>query len=150
MDSITVTITNKRAIDGLIASANASQLSLDDFLQQTLVENGNLAADIYKLGVFPTSDFILRFTSAEYSAIKAAAITDLQVEGLLAELSRSPIVNVNNPRLAPGLQYLVSTSLLTPERATEVASYRRPLVGEAPSQVDGDRRNPLIPNPFNR
>jgi hypothetical protein len=84
-------------------------------------------ADLFKVGVITSAAFIARFTPAEYSGILAS--TDPVVQGLLATLLAEPLVNFDDPRLAPGLALLVDAELLDADRVAELLSYERPVAG---------------------
>lgn len=127
---ITVTLTaegaDQRYVDGWVAAANAAGQTPEEFVLEFLRAQGKSYAGNYEVGSFPSSDFILRVTPAEYQAIVAAAGSDPMVAGLLAELRAAPFAAVDDPRLDPGLAYLVGTGLITAERAAELLAYERP------------------------
>ena len=127
---ITVTLpavgADQRYVDGWVAAATAAGQTPEAFVLEFLRAQGKSYAHNYKVGTFPSSDFILRVQPAEYAGIVAAAETDPNVAALLAELRNEPFAAVDDPRLGPGLDYLVAVGLLTAERRTELLSYERP------------------------
>lgn len=62
--------------------------------------------------------FIQRFTAAEFAGIKAS--TDAQVQMFLMMLQSTPAINMNDPVVQNGLQYLVALNLLTAARAATI------------------------------
>ena len=64
--------------------------------------------------------FILLFTPAEHAAISAS--TDHKVQQFLRAISVSQKVNINDPIVVNGVNYLVSVNLLTQSNATLILS----------------------------
>lgn len=127
MDSILVTLTNPRVIDGFISIANDNGISPEELIVNLLNQRGAALADERKLGVITSAAFIARFTPAEYAAILGAAETNTEVAALIAELTGTPNVAFDDPRLAPGLEVLVTEGLIEPERVSALLAYERPL-----------------------
>ncbi len=130
--TITITLPSTRATDGLIEAANRNGTTPEALALELLALQGKSYADLYRIGVITSAAFIARFTPDEYAGILAAAETDATVGGLLATLLSEPLVNFDDPRLAPGLQVLVDAELLAPERVTVLLAYDRPVAQEAP------------------
>lgn len=124
--SLTAAGADQRYIDGWVAAATAAGQTPEDFVLQFLRDQGKSYATSYRVGTFPSSGFILRVQPAEYQAIVTAAQTDPNVAALLAELAVEPFAAVDDPRIGPGLDYLVAVGLLSAERRTELLSYERP------------------------
>lgn len=61
-----------------------------------------------------------RFTEAEYEGVLIAAKTNVQVQGWLDRFNVSNQINLDDPRTASGLEMMVTKSLLTEERKTEI------------------------------
>lgn len=122
--AITVTLPSDRATDGLIEAANRNGITPEALALEILAQQGKSYADLFKIGVITSAAFIARFAPEEYAAIIAS--TDPVVQGLLATLLAEPLVNFADERLAPGLQVLVDTGLLAPERVPELLAYDRP------------------------
>jgi hypothetical protein len=118
--------TDQRYMDGWVAAANAAGETPEAFVEQFLRDQGKTYAGLYKVGTWPAAAFVLRFTTEEITAIRAAAETDENVAGILAQLGAEPFVAVDDPRVGPGVGYLVMAGLLTQERAAEVLAYDRP------------------------
>ena len=126
MDTLTVTLANKRLVDGFIRAANGAGLPAADLALEFLEAQGARYADDFKIGIITGAAFIARFTPAEYSAILTASETNEAVAGLIAELTASPNVALDDPRLEPGLALLVSEGLLDAARPAEILAYDRP------------------------
>ena len=137
MNTLTVTLTDTRLIDGWVAAANSNGYAPEELALEFLQQQGKSYADLNKIGIITSAAFISRFTPAEYGAILAAAEPDpdaaedaaaisSQVQQLLNELFNEPTVTLDDPRLMPGLQLLVSAGLLDAERPAEILSYDRP------------------------
>jgi hypothetical protein len=67
-----------------------------------------------------TWKFIQRFTPSEYVGIEASQ--DPQVRQFLTMLMSASNVILNDPVVQGGIQYLVSQSLLTSNRATAIGA----------------------------
>lgn len=136
LSSLTITITNPRVIDGFVATLNsenegsANPRTLEEFVLQQVNASGRSMANSKKIGIIPSSAFILRFTGAELSAIKAAAAQSPELAALLADVGANAEAYMDDPRLLPGLQLLTAANLLDPERIAELLTYDRPEVVE--------------------
>jgi hypothetical protein len=64
--------------------------------------------------------FRFRLTDAEYVGILAAAKTDVEVMAWVETFNMVSQVNLGDPRTASGLEMMVTKSLLTEERKTEI------------------------------
>ena len=136
MDSITITITDKRVIDGYIFTANKSKLDPTDFATKVAILQGKRIADGNNIGVITASAFIARFTPSEYGAILSASQTEPtgQVAQIVNELLNSTTFSLTDERLIPYLQTLVSEGLLEESRIEELLYYERP-IPEYPQEV---------------
>ena len=145
LSSLTITLSDPRLIDGWVAAANANGYTPEAIAKEFLQQQGKSYADLHKIGVIASAAFVARFTPAEYGAILAAAdpgpdateeeiAAAGQVQALLAQLYVSPSVELNDPRLAPGLGLLVSLGLLDAARPAEILAYERP----EPATQDND------------
>jgi hypothetical protein len=128
MNILTGSITNHRYIDGWVAAANAAGQTPEQFVSEFMDVQGRSYAGIYKIGTWPAAAFVMRFSNAEITAIRTAAEADENVTGILAQLQSEPFVAVDDPRVKPGLNYLVAVGLLSAERAVEILTYERPQV----------------------
>lgn len=64
--------------------------------------------------------FRYRLTDAEYVGILAAAKTDVEVAAWVETFNMVAQVNLDDPRTASGLEMMVTKSLLTEARKTEI------------------------------
>ena len=137
MNTLAVTLTDTRLIDGWVAAANANGYTPEDLALEFLQQQGKSYADLNKIGIITGAAFMARFTPVEYGAILAAAQPDpdatedeaviaAQIQQLLAELFAAHTVPLDDARLMPGLQLLVSAGLLDAERPAEILFYARP------------------------
>lgn len=137
MNTLTVTLTDTRLIDGWVAAANANGYTPEDLALEFLQQQGKSYADLNKIGIITGAAFMARFTPAEYGVILAAAQPDpdatedeaavaAQIQQLLAELFAAPTITLSDSRVLHGLQLLVSAGLLDAERPAEILSYDRP------------------------
>ena len=73
MDSISISITNTRVIDGLIFAANTAGLTPEAYAEWLLTQNGHRYADANSYGVITSAAFFARFTPTEYNDVLTAA-----------------------------------------------------------------------------
>lgn len=64
--------------------------------------------------------FRFRLTDPEYVGILAAAKTDVEVAAWVETFNMVSQINLDDPRTASGLEMMVTKSLLTKERKTEI------------------------------
>lgn len=133
---------DQRYIDGFVAVANAMGEAPQDFVARFFREHGQNFASQYRVGVFPSSDFILRFTNDEIVAIRVLAETDTNVAGMLELLKAEPFVAVDDERLGPALTYLAAILPLSNERVVELTAYERPVPNPPVTEQPGP------PGPF--
>ena len=196
MNSISLTITDIRVIDGLVYAANSAGLSPQAYAELLVTREGRRYAEKNLYGVITGSAFVRRFTPAEYTAIvtasenfttvpeaiggvptaqeqsdydaavatysaiqspteadtttyeaavaayEAASTPDNQAEidaaelqntqaqavaNVLNELTSEARVAMDDPRVQPGLDLLVSLGLLDASRPAELTAYDRPV-----------------------
>lgn len=126
LPSLTITLTDPRIIDGWVEAANRNGTTPEAIAAEFLTTQGNSYAELFKIGVITSAAFIRRFTATEYATILAAAEQSPDVAALVDELTASPNVALNDPRLGPGLQQLAAAGLIASERIPELLSYTRP------------------------
>jgi hypothetical protein len=126
MNSLTVTITDLRAIDGWVEAANREGMTPEAMTLELLQHHGLRYADLFKIGVLTSAAFVQRFTSAEYGAIRAAAEQSPDVAALITELVKEPTVVLTDPRIPAGLALLTAAGLLAEGRAAEIMAWERP------------------------
>ena len=130
MNTLSVTLTNTRAIDGLIFAANSAGKTPEAYAEWLLGQDGDRFADANDYGVVTSAGFFARFTPAEYADVLAASeaqnATANKVKALLDELTAAETVELDDQRVTDGLALLVSMELLGPERPAEITAYDRP------------------------
>jgi hypothetical protein len=70
--------------------------------------------------VFTAYEFLLRFTPQERAAFRAAANTDPLVADFQQLAQAAQEILSDDPMTAAGMNYLVTTGLLTQQRANEI------------------------------
>lgn len=130
METLSVTLTNTRVIDGLIFAANSAGKTPEAYAEWLLGQDGDRFADANNYGVVTSAAFVARFTPTEYASVLAASEaqdTDADsVKALLDELTAAETVELDDQRVTDGLALLVSMELLAPERPAEITAYERP------------------------
>ena len=79
MDTLSITITNTRTIDGLIMAANSSKMTPEAYGEWLLTQDGKRYADANSYGVVTSAAFFARFTPEEYAGVLAAAANTTEV-----------------------------------------------------------------------
>ena len=129
--TLTITLTNPRHIDGYVQAANGSGMTPEALALEFLEQQGARYADNFRIGIITSAAFMARFTPAEYGAILAASAEETEngqaVSGLIAQLTSSPNVSMDDPRLETGLQLLVNLGLLESDRIPDLLAYERPI-----------------------
>lgn len=130
MDTLSITLTNTRVIDGLIFAANSAGMTPEAYAERLLTTEGHRFADANSYGVVTSAGFFASFTPAEYADVLAASeaqnATANEVKALLDELTAAETVALDDQRVTDGLALLVSMELLAPERPAEITAYERP------------------------
>jgi hypothetical protein len=140
MDSLSFTLTDHRAIDGVIATVNRQNVgrtadewvTVDQFWAEQVTALAKNLANSENVGIITSAAFIQRFTTDEYSGIIAASKTDADVAALINTLANSAYVYLDDARILPGLQQLVTLGLLEANRIPEIVAYDRPEPTPAP------------------
>jgi len=73
MDTLSLTLTNTRVIDGLIFAANTAGLTPEAYAEWLLTQNGHRYADANSYGVITSAAFFARFSPTEYNDVLTAA-----------------------------------------------------------------------------
>lgn len=139
-EPITITLSDQRLIDGFVEAANRIGVTPEEAMLNYVKTQGRVFADTFKIGLITSGAFIRRFTSAEFGAILAAAENSSQINDLIVELTSSPQVALDDERLLPGLQLLVTNGLLQESRIPEILDYVHPESSLLPNYPD---------NPYN-
>ena len=128
METLSLTLTNTRVIDGLIFAANSAGMTPEGYAEWLLTKDGHRFADANSYGVVTSAGFFARFTPTEYADVLAASV-DNEIKALLDELTAAERVALDDQRVADGLALLVSRELLGAERPAEITAYERPFPG---------------------
>jgi hypothetical protein len=132
LSSLTVTISDSRIVDGWVEAANRNSMTPEEIAGEFLYQQGASYAGLFGVGIITSAAFMARFKPAEYAAIMAAMEESEEVAALVTELTSSPQVALDDPRLEPGLQALVEAELIDAERIPELLAYDRPEPSNAP------------------
>jgi len=73
MDTLSLTLTNTRVIDGLIFAANSAKLSPEAYAEWLLTKDGHRFADANSYGIVTSAAFFARFSPTEYNDVLIAA-----------------------------------------------------------------------------
>ena len=158
MDTLSLTLTNTRVIDGLIFAANTAGLTPEAYAEWLLTQNGHRYADANSYGVITSAAFFARFSPTEYTDVLTAAADRVvvpdpignpiapdnkaeidaavaqnadadEIQALVDELTNAERVALDDQRVTDGLSLLVSRGLLGVDRPAVITSYERPTVG---------------------
>ena len=125
MDTLSLTLTNTRVIDGLIFASNSAGMTPEAYAEWLLTKDGHRFADANSYGVVTSAGFFARFTPTEYANVLAASV-DNEIKALLDELTAAERVALDDQRVTDGLALLVSRELLGAKRPAEITAYERP------------------------
>jgi hypothetical protein len=128
METLSLTLTNTRVIDGLIFAANSAGMTPEGYAEWLLTKDGHRFADANSYGVVTSAGFFARFTPTEYANILAASV-DNEIKALIDELTAAERVALDDQRVTDGLALLVGRELLGAERPAEITAYERPSPG---------------------
>jgi len=129
LPSLTITITEPRIIDGWVEASLRNSTTPEAIAAEFLNQQGTSYANLFGIGIITSAAFMARFTPAEYAAIVTAAEQSPEVAALVEQLTASPTVALDDPRLQPGLELLAGAGLIDEARIPELLAYPRP---EAP------------------
>ena len=79
MDTLSLTLTNTRAIDGLIFAANSAGMTPEAYAEWLLTKDGHRFADANSYGIVTSAGFFARFTPTEYANVLAASVDTVVV-----------------------------------------------------------------------
>ena len=116
MDTLSLTLTNTRVIDGLIFAANSAGMTPEGYAEWLLTKDGHRFADANSYGVVTSAGFFARFTPTEYANVLAASVDTVVVP--------EPIGGVPTEEQQQAYDEAVLTySLLENPTAEETAAY---------------------------
>ena len=79
MDTLSLTLTNTRVIDGLIFAANSAGKTPESYAEWLLTTDGHRFADANNYGIVTSAAFFARFTPTEYANVLAASVDTVVV-----------------------------------------------------------------------
>ena len=79
MDTLYLTLTNTRVIDGLIFAANSAGMTPEAYAEWLLTKDGHRFADANSYGIVTSAGFFARFTPTEYADVLAASVDTVVV-----------------------------------------------------------------------
>ena len=120
MDTLSVTLTNTRAIDGLIFAANSAGMTPEAYAERLLTTEGHRFADANSYGVVTSAGFFARFTPAEYADVLAASVDTVEVPEKIGGLA-------TEEQYAAYQAAVLEYSMLEDPTAEETATYEAAL-----------------------
>lgn len=100
--------------------ANETALTVEQFVQ--LLATARATDNLRRFGTVNPYVFVERFTPEEYSAIRATALTNVNVAALLTRLAEVKEVRLYSEEVAMGLALLESLGIIVPGRAAEISA----------------------------
>jgi len=136
MDTLSITLTNTRVIDGLIFAANSVGKTPEAYAEWLLDNDGHRYADMNSYGVVTSAGFFARFTPTEYATILAASIDTVDVPDKIGGV---PTEEQEAAYQAAVFEYLMIEDPTAEETATyeaAVEAYRVASTAENQAEVD--------------
>ena len=137
MDTLSITLTNTRVIDGLIVAANSAGKTPEAYAEWLLDKDGHRYADANSYGVVTSAGFFARFTPTEYATILAASIDTVEVPDKIG--GGVPTEEQEAAYQAAVFEYLMIEDPTAEETATyeaAVEAYRVASTAENQAEVD--------------
>ena len=116
MDTLSLTLTNTRVIDGLIFAANSAGMTPEAYAERLLTTEGHRFADANSYGVVTSAGFFARFTPTEYADVLAASIDTVEVPEKIGGLA-------TEEQYAAYQAAVLEYSMLEDPTAEETATY---------------------------
>jgi hypothetical protein len=120
--SLTAALAAVDARDATIAERDAAIQTLTSERDAALAQVAELQAQLNPPILLPTQEFILRFTGAEFDAIKTLAETDQRAAGFVARTRQPEPINLASPDLPVALAYLVSNGCIAADRVADLSA----------------------------
>ena len=152
MNTLTLTLTDPRVVDGWVEAANRNGTTPEAIAGEFLTQQGSSYADLFKIGVITSAAFFARFTPREYATILEASVQEEDeihtgtIASLLSQLTSQERVNLNDQRVIDGLNFLVQVDLLDESRVPEILHYDHPtpVNNDGASEPDVENNVPLL------
>ena len=136
MNTLSLTLTNTRAIDGLIFAANSAGMTPEAYAELVLNKEGHRFADANSYGVITSAAFFARFTPTEYANVLAASVDTVEVPEKIGGVPTEEQVTAYQ---AAVFQYLTLEDPTAEETATyEAAIETYELASTADNQAEID------------
>ena len=134
MDTLSLTLTNTRVIDGLIFAANSAGLSPEAYAEWLLTKDGHRFADANSYGIVTSAGLFARFTPTEYAGVLVAAANTTEVP--------APIGNIPTPEEQQAYDDAVEAfnQILEPSEE-EIATYQSAVEAYAAAQVPDNQED---------
>jgi len=120
MDTLSLTLTNTRVIDGLIFAANSAGKTPEAYAEWLLGQDGDRFADANNYGVVTSAGFFARFTPTEYADVLAASVDTVEVSEKIGGLA-------TEEQYAAYQAAVLEYSMLEDPTAEETATYEAAL-----------------------
>ena len=136
MDSLSLTLSNTRVIDGLIFAANSAGKTPEAYAEWLLTQDCHRYADANKYGVVTSAAFFARFTPTEYAGVLAASVDTVEVPEPIGGV---PTAEEQQAYDGAVLAYSVLETPTDEETATyeaAVAAYQAASTAENQAEVD--------------
>jgi len=136
MNSLSLTLSNTRVIDGLIFAANSAGKTPEAYAEWLLTQDGHRYADANKYGVVTSAAFFARFTPTEYAGVLAASVNTVEVPELIGGVPTAEEQQMYNDAVAAYSLLENPTDEDTAMYEAMVASYEAASTAENQAEVD--------------
>jgi len=136
MNSLSLTLSNTRVIDGLIFAANSAGKTPEAYAEWLLTQDGYRYADANKYGVVTSAAFFARFTPTEYAGVLAASVDTVEVPELIGGVPTAEEQQMYNDAVAAYSLLENPTDEDTAMYEAMVASYEAASTAENQAEVD--------------
>ena len=136
MNSLSLTLSNTRVIDGLIFAANSAGKTPEAYAEWLLTQDGYRYADANKYGVVTSAAFFARFTPTEYAGVLAASVNTVEVPEPLGGVPTAEEQQMYNDAVAAYSLLENPTDEDTAMYEAMVASYEAASTAENQAEVD--------------
>ena len=136
MDTLSLTLTNTRVIDGLIFAANTAGLTPEAYAEWLLTQNGHRYADANSYGVITSAAFFARFTPTEYNDVLTAAADRVVVPDPIGGVPTADEQKMYDDAVAAYAALENPTQEQTDLYEAMVASYQAASTPDNPVEID--------------
>jgi len=136
MDTLSLTLTNTRVIDGLIFAANSAKLSPEAYAEWLLTKDGHRFADANSYGIVTSAGFFARFTPTEYADVLAASVDTVVVPEPIGGVPTAEEQQMYNDAVAAYALLENPTAEDTALYEAMVASYEAASTPENKAEID--------------